>query len=142
MRAAVRCLLLGPAAALLVGCPSPTCDSPAPCQDSLIVGLPAAGAGDYQLSLSLDGTPQSCDITLDGAGNGSKTCSSEQVDVGTLDGAIWVYVYGTPTEVSLRLEMGDRVVFERDLSPRYRELSQDSQNCVSCLQAELDYTDA
>ncbi|MCA9645347.1 MAG: hypothetical protein KC492_31865, partial [Myxococcales bacterium] len=125
---------------LLVGCPSATCDSPTPCQDALILGLPGAGAGDYTLSMELDGQPESCDITLDGAGSGSKTCSSEALDVGTLDGAIWAYVYGTPSQVDIHLEFGGQTLFERSVSPEYQDLSKDSQNCVSCRQAELDYT--
>ncbi len=128
-------------ALLLIGCRSPTCDSPTPCQDALIVGLPGAGAGDYLLTLGLDGQTESCSITLDGAGGGSKTCSSEDLDIGTLDGAIYAYVYGTPQTVNIRLEFGSRILFQRDVSPSYQDLRNDSQNCVSCQQAELDYTD-
>lgn len=129
------------APALLSGCPSPTCDTPTPCPDALILGLPGAGAGDYTLTLGLDGQTESCEITLDGLGGGSKACSSEDLDVGTLDGAIWAYVYGTPKSVNIRLEFGAQVLFQRDVSPTYEELSKDSQNCVTCQRAELDYTD-
>ncbi|MEZ4376187.1 MAG: hypothetical protein R3B07_35605 [Polyangiaceae bacterium] len=131
-------LLLAPA--LLPGCPNQTCDTPTPCEDALIIGLPGAGAGDYQLTLEFDGQSERCDITLDGAGGGSKTCTSPSLDVGTLDGAIWAYVYGTPSAVNIRLEFDGQVRFERSVTPDYRNLSEDSQNCVSCLQAELDYT--
>lgn len=122
-----------------VGC-QPKCDTATPCEDALIIGMPASGEGTYTLTFDSESVAGSCELTLDAEGGGSQSCSDSALNVGSLDGDLWLYVRGTPGAVVIRLEKAGAQIFEQELNPQYKDLRADSRNCVACQQAEYDFT--
>lgn len=124
----------------VVSC-SPTCDDAVPCHDALMVALPISEPGGYTLQLEHDQRTARCELRLEASGRiGSHECDSGAIHLGAEDGALWLLLYGTPSDVRLRLEHEGALQLERRLTPSYVDLHDGSQGCVSCLQAEVDLT--
>ncbi|MBX3181674.1 MAG: hypothetical protein KIT72_12585 [Polyangiaceae bacterium] len=140
IRASTRALLGALTLTLSPSC-GPTCDDAVPCHDALIIALPLSDPGDYHLSLHGDFTEVRCELRLEADGRlGTHECDSDVVHLGAQDDALWLLMFGTPSDVTLRLERGGAPLLERRLSPDYVDLREGSRGCVSCLQAEIDLT--